>query len=464
MKKITTLLFASVALLASCSDDNSKPVGPILDFTTASINFPETAVVNSTQTFTFTSTRPWTAEISTGVSWITVSPVSGNAGSTVLTVTVLEENMTDAARSASITVKAGTATGVINVTQAPRPVFPSFGRALHDTWIYSTDADNWTTIEFESNGRYFLSKSANAGGTGAVTSSIGQYTVSPDNRSITLTQLGQTTPFDVITVNSFDNDILNLTYKLGAATAVTSDFLPMLVAVKIVPASRIMELSAFIDTTDINNPIDFKYNFVYNGSQLAGINSEEDGVARNITFTYTDTTVILNSTAAGSSETIYYLNRNGLATSSMNNGTSGNSNSYKYVYNSDGQLAVCYSYSPTAGIIQTINATYTDGNITEEILSPDQDISTHTYTYTSLGNIGEVILPGIYNIFGALGNDTDLFAFYAGIMGNASKNIVDQDLFNQLTYTTHLNNFDLPEIITVSNQDSTLIYNWNFSY
>lgn len=67
-------------------------------------------------TVTFSTNAAWTASVSSSTSWLKVSPTSGAAGTHTLTLTA-EENDTYDERNATITIKAGSVSKKITVTQ-----------------------------------------------------------------------------------------------------------------------------------------------------------------------------------------------------------------------------------------------------------------------------------------------------------------------------------------------------------
>ena len=78
-----------------------------------------------TQTVTFKATESWTTSITDTKSstWLTVEPSSGGAGTVNMTVTA-QPNNTDKERTATVTIKSGSATKSFTVTQAAKPAEP----------------------------------------------------------------------------------------------------------------------------------------------------------------------------------------------------------------------------------------------------------------------------------------------------------------------------------------------------
>ena len=121
MKKLLTLA-AVAALMFSCSENPTpepeptpeKPKSEITIETTTSDFAPE----GGNNTISFTSTEAWTAEVvnNRADSWCSIHPTSGTAGNAAITVTTQPNNTPDN-RSASIIIKAGTASKTVNVSQ-----------------------------------------------------------------------------------------------------------------------------------------------------------------------------------------------------------------------------------------------------------------------------------------------------------------------------------------------------------
>lgn len=132
MKKLVSLLviFGMTLLFSACSGSNDEPSGsskPNSNSGTvvAKIDIPATEntspVFNTeggTATVKFSASQPWTASaVNTRADeWLTVSPTSGIAGDFTLTITTTGNETYDE-RSGTITIKSGTTTKNINVTQ-----------------------------------------------------------------------------------------------------------------------------------------------------------------------------------------------------------------------------------------------------------------------------------------------------------------------------------------------------------
>lgn len=124
MKRFLLYLLA-IATLVACTkgDDGESPnPEPTPEKPKAEIEI-ETTVSDFTaeggeDIFSFTTTEAWTAEVinSRADGWCSISPTSGAAGSATITVTT-EPNDTPDDRSASIVIKAGSASKTVKVSQ-----------------------------------------------------------------------------------------------------------------------------------------------------------------------------------------------------------------------------------------------------------------------------------------------------------------------------------------------------------
>ena len=116
-----------LALIAICCDKgNTTPDTPIPepkpDNVTLSSGTDTAPVVpenGGTVAVSFTANTSWTATVSTGSDWCIVTPASGNAGSASITITT-KENTTGDIRTATVVIKAGTASQSIAVVQKPK--------------------------------------------------------------------------------------------------------------------------------------------------------------------------------------------------------------------------------------------------------------------------------------------------------------------------------------------------------
>ncbi len=124
MKRLLLYLLA-VATIVACSksddvgggnnNNNETPKQPEITLGTTASNF---TTDGGQSEITFTSSVAWTAEIvnSRADEWCSIDPTSGPAGSAKITVTTTTNDTPDD-RSASIVIKAGTASKTINVSQ-----------------------------------------------------------------------------------------------------------------------------------------------------------------------------------------------------------------------------------------------------------------------------------------------------------------------------------------------------------
>jgi hypothetical protein len=129
------MLLAMVAAVAVACDPVSPEAKLVLSETTLSLE-----AVSGEATFTITSDQAW--EAVADATWLTLSPASGDASEDAMTVIVTaEDNGTEDARDAVITVKAGTFVKTINVAQAAKAV--SAVTTFEANWcegLYSGDA------------------------------------------------------------------------------------------------------------------------------------------------------------------------------------------------------------------------------------------------------------------------------------------------------------------------------------
>jgi hypothetical protein len=131
-------LCAAIAF-AGCSGDDDPESEPVItpSLSVAPASIPA-AVAAGTYSIAITSNVAWTATVSSGATWCTLTGASGNANGTV-TVNVTE-NLTFAIRSATVTVSAGTLTKTVAVTQAAAaPILEVDNTAIPAT----ADADSY---------------------------------------------------------------------------------------------------------------------------------------------------------------------------------------------------------------------------------------------------------------------------------------------------------------------------------
>ena len=124
MKRFLLYLLA-VATIVACSksddvgggnnNNNETPKQPEITLGTTASNF---TTDGGQSEITFTSSVAWTAEIvnSRADDWCSIEPTSGPAGSAKITITTTENDTPDD-RTASIIIKAGTASKTITVSQ-----------------------------------------------------------------------------------------------------------------------------------------------------------------------------------------------------------------------------------------------------------------------------------------------------------------------------------------------------------
>jgi uncharacterized protein (TIGR02145 family) len=96
----------------------------------------EAAYTAGSYSIAVTSNTAWTAAVSAGATWCTVSPATGTNDGTVA-VNVLEQPE-PAPRAATITIAAGALVREVAVTQAAPPAQPPASAASTQTWTYGT--------------------------------------------------------------------------------------------------------------------------------------------------------------------------------------------------------------------------------------------------------------------------------------------------------------------------------------
>ena len=147
-----------LALIAICCDkENTTPDTPAPDPRPDNITLAsgtDTAPVvpenGGAITVSFTANTAWTATVSSGSDWCIVTPASGNAGSASITITA-KENTTGDIRTASVVVKAGTASQSIAVVQKPKtPDSITLAAGTNVNPVISTKGDT-LSVSFTSN-------------------------------------------------------------------------------------------------------------------------------------------------------------------------------------------------------------------------------------------------------------------------------------------------------------------------
>ena len=111
MKKILLMLCAFGALLTSCSEKTPAPTIEVL----AGTEVLDFSNVEGSKVVKFSTNGAWTAEVTTGAEWITLSAASGNAGENELTVSVSANSYES--RSGAILLANGAATAQVTVNQ-----------------------------------------------------------------------------------------------------------------------------------------------------------------------------------------------------------------------------------------------------------------------------------------------------------------------------------------------------------
>lgn len=101
------VLFLSVFLFTSCEKE------PILEVSQSSLTFIDQG---GTQSISFSTNKDWTASVSGGTGWCTITPASGNSDIKTISVTTVA-NTTYDDRTATITINAEELSKVITITQ-----------------------------------------------------------------------------------------------------------------------------------------------------------------------------------------------------------------------------------------------------------------------------------------------------------------------------------------------------------
>ena len=117
------LYFAILILLVSCSENNpvQQEEPDVVSEIISELNF---ATGTSNQTISFTTNKKWEASLSSpqgDVSWCTLSPTNGNAGSVTINISVTENNGYDD-RKALMTIITGNTEKNINIIQRQKDV------------------------------------------------------------------------------------------------------------------------------------------------------------------------------------------------------------------------------------------------------------------------------------------------------------------------------------------------------
>lgn len=162
IKRISYLLFVfSSFLMSSCKGDDA--LTPEITLAKDQITFDTNA---GTTTLAFKTNTAWT--LSSSETWCTLSPTSGEAGTKQIKVTVTRNN-SEAARTATLTVKAGDLSKTVLVTQSLEKL--------------QLDKDS---ISFDSKGGEFtVNIQATASYTVVVPSWMNVKSTTPDNKSQT---------------------------------------------------------------------------------------------------------------------------------------------------------------------------------------------------------------------------------------------------------------------------------------
>ncbi len=127
MKRILALICLTGALCACRQTQAEEQESVDIQGLQEAIAFPANPAEGAS--FTIESNVAWSIR-KDGLDWLTIDPMRGNPGDGPQTVRITAaENRDDAARSGSFTVKAGTVTKTVSLTQAGATVIPSFSTA-----------------------------------------------------------------------------------------------------------------------------------------------------------------------------------------------------------------------------------------------------------------------------------------------------------------------------------------------
>jgi hypothetical protein len=125
---------ATVTITAGTATGKVTVTQEALTLSVNKTGIPANATANS-YTFTVTSNSTWMASVNSGATWCTVSPASATGNGTV-TVTAAE-NTAETARTATVTVTAGTLSKNVTVSQAGKPDTPPPPHAASTkTWTF----------------------------------------------------------------------------------------------------------------------------------------------------------------------------------------------------------------------------------------------------------------------------------------------------------------------------------------
>lgn len=127
MKRILALICLTGALCACRQTQAEEQESVDIQGLQEAIAFPANPAEGAS--FTIESNVAWSIR-KDGLDWLTIDPMRGNPGDGPQTVRITAaENRDDAARSGNFTVKAGTVTKTVSLTQAGATVIPSFSTA-----------------------------------------------------------------------------------------------------------------------------------------------------------------------------------------------------------------------------------------------------------------------------------------------------------------------------------------------
>lgn len=209
-KKIPFLLTAFLALFAGCGGGDSEEITPPITETPKveiSSSNPVLVQQGGNATVTFTTNAAWTASVSEGsrsVSWCSVSPTSGQAGTVNLTVTTTPNDTYDE-RNAIVTITAGTAKKTFSVTQKQKDALTVTSnkvelKAEGGNFTIEAQANVSVSYEIEETAKDWISASESRGLTTTTLNFTAKTNESTERRQGTITLKGGDGLTETVTV------------------------------------------------------------------------------------------------------------------------------------------------------------------------------------------------------------------------------------------------------------------------
>lgn len=390
---------------------------------------------------------------------------------------------------ATITISAGEAKDVIiNVTQGAASE-ASIKAGITNIWTFPEESSDYISLEFGANNTYsLLSKTSFTKTAGNVYLKTGTYTLDATLNVFTLSEFG------TIKINTLTEEQMEIEISPtgGTSTTVTTT------KQKIAPPTT---YEKHIKTIDTQDEIII---YTYDDGKLTNIGSEyplnDDEPSMSIPLVYTENKVIIEMDAQlaidkpGKIKITYFLNSNGLATSSTweyaktDNAFELYQTTY-YTYNSDRGLVSWRQFDPNKKLIAYCNATWSGGNIVktydwrfhacndnyDEIHGYEHDhnqdgifniddiktfeAETKKYEYTTHINKTNLLFADI-DIYEANETLDAVLGQPAGIFGVHSKNLIKGDN-TEFRYTMDADGY--PERVDVSSDHGFGIDSWYYT-